>query len=342
MSRAVLPNLNEVLASLQSDRTPVHLLAGNGFTLESGLPFAMPIINHHASTYPLGTKAMQLLTNIPSIASEDALSYVENFPALNPHNNDQTTEYILLRDALVEGIIDAHPQTQYAVPPATRLAAVRLFDCFNSVFTTNYDLMAHWAAQGVSGASPFTDGFRSSVDRYSEGQPVEVFRSDRVRGTRRIWYLHGAIHLYQYRQRVGKLKIDAGDASPQRLIRDAREVGFSPLIVLEGRSERKKAEIADNLYLRRASRDFAQLKGALVTFGFGFNWQDAHLVDDLLNNQRLQSIWIGLHGNPFSVPNTEMKYRIRERCSTISNDPDTLLKRIQYYQSENAFNQIDG
>lgn len=336
-----LPSLGEALRLARGKRSR-HLLIGNGFSLQAGLPFATPIINHFAMTYPLGARASQLLNNLPAIAPEDSLTYVTNFPAINYVTGERSTEYTLLRHALVEGIIDAHPEARYAVRRAARSTAASLLDQFNSVFTTNYDLMAYWAMQEVFGAPAFTDHFRPGQDAYSGSEIVELFVDRKQRSARSLWYLHGAIHLYQFRQRTAKVTMEGVDASLQDAVRDARDNGGTPLIVLEGSSKRKRDSIDGNRYLRRAFRELSQLQGVLFTFGFGFNWQDAHLTDAILRNRRLSTVWVGVYGDPSSAANIELRYRIEERRSQMQSGGGVSPMNILFYQSQKALDDLIG
>lgn len=337
-----LPSMRDALSDVQSKRLRTHLLLGNGFSLQAGLPFAMPIINHFATTYPLGARASQLLNNLPAIAPEDSLTYVTNFPALNPVTGERTSEYTLLRQALVEGIIDAHPEHRYAVRRAMRTAAARLLDEFDSVFTTNYDLMAYWTMQEVLEPPPFADRFRPGHDRYSGAEIVDRFVARTPRRTRAFWHLHGAIHLYQYKQRIAKVKVDRTDSSVRDAIWNARDEGATPLIVLEGSSDRKKNAIERNRYLRRAFHELSRLRGVLFTFGFGFNWQDSHLTDAILSNHRLSAVWVGIYGDPNDVSNTELRYRIEERRSETRHENGGRQPDLSFYQADGVLRQLIG
>ena len=310
----------------------VSLLTGNGFSVQARLPFAPPLVNHTALTYPLGPRARSLLSGVSSIAPEDALAYVTGFPAPHPINDDLTSEYNLLRDALTRALLEVHPEQPGAVSRRRLAAGARLFREFDSVFTVNYDLLSYWVMLQKGASSRFTDKFVEIHPDSSSEQTRLHFHANSWPERHPLWFVHGALHLYVSANATAKLRyIDANKTLMEQSI-DLYESGRGPLLVLEGSSDRKLSQIAGSTYLQRAFNELGSVSGALFTYGFGFSWQDMHITDQLLRSSILNELWIGLHGDPSSEHNQAIKFRI-DRCK--SNIARNHIS-IRYFRSESV------
>ena len=332
-----LPTLDEALRNLRDHGIPVHLLVGNGLSIQARLPFITSVINQYASTYPLGQRAIELIRNIPSLSPEDSLAYLQNFPVANPRTGESETEYSLLRDALMRAIADAHPDGIDAIYMRMRQSVANFFNRFDTVFTTNYDLLPYWTIRHDLLQDTFSDGFAEvklfdDLDvQYSE------FTSAPKASTRTLWYLHGSLNIYNEEERSLQINWDSTQESLHDIFLQRYSRGQSPVIVLEGTSKRKRMAIDIDPYLSVALANLGQIEGALVTFGFGFSWQDSHIIDAILQNQNLEALYVGLHGDYFSPENLALWYRIERRRLLAYEEGNDTDMQILPYRSNGAF-----
>ena len=112
--------------------------------------------------------------------------------------------------------------------------------------------------------------------------------------------------------------------------------GFEPMIVLEGGASRKINKIMRNTYLRDVFQRFSNISGVLVTYGWGFNLQDRHLVDIILRNQNLTEIWISVYEDVDSEENREMRARIDRRRAKAEQLGLATPAKIIYYDADSV------
>ena len=313
---------------------PVALLTGNGFSVQANLPFRAENISAHALNYPLGRRGRELLLNLPGLSGEDALRYLTNFPIPHPDDQSRTSEYTLLQSALRQAIIDAHPDQRSAIDSAALGRAAAFFALHDSVFTTNYDLLAYWALLSPQLRNAFSDSFRRVEQHPDTGELALIFDPLAWPLHRKLYYLHGALHLMQHTTATQKLEWSSSAGNLVTQFQRQAELGNYPLLVIDGDSERKADHIRAAPYLTSAHASLAQWAGAMFTYGFSFSWQDLHVVDALLTNHQLQQLWIGLYGDVGSPDNVELVFRVTFRQAELG-----LAGRgpaILYYQAETA------
>ena len=300
-----LPPLSSLLNRPRRAGESRTLLFGNGLSLRANLPFTWPDINRRASALVIGPRARALLRALPDLMPEDALQYLRGYPLTQ--GALETSEYTLLRNALVRAIADSHPLDQSVLPPAMLEAISEFFTQFNALFTTNYDLLTYWAILANPARTTITDLFAP--------QSQQILRYDAMNFPTRtpLRYLHGALHLVQRGPNVEKLSWIRSGVPLIQQIHQRIAIGEAPAIIVEGSADRKWQRIHENPYLTDSYIAFHRVAGVLVTYGWGFNLQDQHLVDAILRNQNLTEIWISVYGDIASPENREMQARISRR-----------------------------
>lgn len=187
--------------------------------------------------------------------------------ALGTDTTEITARHQAIRLALVAAVKQVHV-TWVDVPDAT-LCAIR--DCmlkFDSVYTTNYDLLLYWAVMHGD-PTPFPDYFWS--------QPFDVANTELWRKATKLLFLHGAIHLYH--DSDGRtFKRLSGAENLLESFGEGTQEGHTPLFVAEGSSEEKLRSIRNSDYLTFAYKSFAEHNGDVVIFGSSLGQTDAHLV----------------------------------------------------------------
>lgn len=310
------------------------LLFGNGLSLRANLPFTWPDINRRASTLVIGPRAKALLRALPNLMPEDALQYLRGYPFMQ--GALETDEYTLLRNALVRAIADGHPPSQSALPPTMLQSISEFFIQFNALFTTNYDLLTYWAILTSPAHAMITDLF--APHQVLGPEPQQILRYDAANFPTHIplRYLHGALHLVQRGPYVEKLSWIRSGVPLIQQIHQRIAIGEAPAIIMEGSADRKWQRIHENPYLTDSYIAFHRIAGVLVTYGWGFNFQDQHLVDAILQNPNLMEIWIGVYGDTNSDVNREMLDRINNSLNRAKQRGLSTPARIIYYDADSV------
>ena len=191
--------------------------------------------------------------------------------ALGKDSGHADDRYESVRDALIQAVRLVHI-------PWNDLPDDRLDQAHNylagipSIYSTNYDLLLYWAIMHADGPT-HKDYF------WSQDQGFDVRDTDLAEGSRRVLYLHGALHLYQ--DDSGASRKLAHSGSMNILDRFFHPPGdwAVPLFVSEGAAEDKMRSIQTSDYLSFAFREFSLDKGPLVIFGQGLGESDKHIVD---------------------------------------------------------------
>lgn len=326
----------------RSGATPsvLTLLTGNGFSNHLGLSFSSSAINAAARQYQLGRRATQLLKRIPHIMPEDALRYLRGYPLTHIASRSETSEYRVLRYALLRAIVDVHPDTPYlltsgASAPGALGASAEFFQKFSAVYTTNYDRLTYWATAQYPIRRFFTDRFAEYVTSDEDvNVPTHFYHRTHYPNRIPILYLHGALHFYHWQGTTTKLQRSAELGSLGQQIRERLAAGLEPEIILEGSAKRKMRQIKQSFYLSDIYDTFQGVSGILVTYGWGFNLQDRHLVDAILRNQNLTEIWISVYEDVDSEENREMRARIDRRRAKAEQLGLATPAKIIYYDAD--------
>lgn len=136
----------------------------------------------------------------------------------------------------------------------------------------------------------FRDGFRH---RISHTCPDLIFNPS---GKENVFFLHGAIHLFENEGHIFKEHQTSNNAMIQKIIEKIKQ-GTSPLIVFEGTAEEKEEKINRSTYLKNARNNFQNISGTLIVFGVSFAQNDSHIIRMIQENEQLERIYIGYFSN---------------------------------------------
>ena len=311
-----LEQFGTVADRMERTGNPQTLLVGNGFSQRAGLSFSPTGINASALGYTLGRRAEELLRAMPHLMPEDALRYLRGYPLTHIPTQSETSEYWFLRQAYVRAVVDVHPPNSEWLRPGALTTAAELFRKFAAIYTTNYDRLAYWAIVQPDVRSFFTDRFAAyAISSDDNSAPSLFYHREHYPGRIPLLYLHGALHLYRWRDTTTKLRRSAVLGSLGQQVRNRLANGLEPEIILDGSAKRKLRSIEQSAYLRDVLESFRQLTGTLVTYGWAFHLQDQHLVDAILQNQNLAELWISVYGDFEHTDNQEMRARIGRRLA---------------------------
>jgi hypothetical protein len=126
---------------------------------------------------------------------------------------------------------------------------------YTNLFYTGYDLLIYWSLMSDEDTKNFRDFFIKS-----EENPIfdKTFahKDDRLR----VFYIHGALHLYSQGEEIRKIKYNKAIAENilNKFDKLCKEPDIKPLCIVEGTSTYKFNFIKNSEYLRFAYDEFTQ------------------------------------------------------------------------------------
>lgn len=251
------------------------LLVGNGASVNLWGDFAYPSLYERAT---LSAVAEAVFADLDVTNFEMVLEAIHHahvvVKALGNTTEAIDAEYKLVRDALFGAVHGVH--IGWAQLTASRFDKIAdVIQGHTAVYTTNYDLCMYWARIGATARAmkrPVVDFFWSAEHTF-DPENVEVWH-----GTA-MYYLHGAIHLWQDdRGNNGKWT----SANERNLLSIAEnyppESSKLPLFVSEGSSKAKLQTIGRSPYLNFCLDSLRDDQKNTVVFGHSLGEQDKHIV----------------------------------------------------------------
>jgi len=236
-----------------------------------------------------------------------------------------------LREVLVKTIASSHPERPGDITDAEYAACRQFLGHFNLIYTLNYDLLLYWALMHTeAGDAPASDdGFRKPDYNYEADY---VTWESGQSHDQNVWYLHGALHVFDTGTEVQKYTwVNTGIRLIEQ-IRDALSRDYFPLFVAEGTSSEKIERIRHSDYLAKAYRGFQSIGGALFILGHSLGANDEHFLK-LIENGKLQHVFVGLFGDPASANNRAIVRRA-ERMATARRRGPALA--VSFFDSATA------
>jgi hypothetical protein len=291
-----------------------HLLTGNGFSIACRPSiFDDRKLLEQADFSRLSSSAREIFTALNTSDFEAVIGALRDATKIaNLYASDPVTQRKMqedadgLRDVLAQTIARGHPEAPSAVTEEEYSSCRRFLGHFDTVYTLNYDLLLYWVVMHTpEGAKPtFDDGFRKSESGYKAA--YVVWEADQSH-TQNIWYLHGALHVFDTGTEVRKYTwVNTGVCLIEQ-IRDALIRENYPLFVAEGTSHEKLVRIRHSDYLSTAYRSFSSIEGALLIYGHSLAANDEHYLK-AIERGKLQHVFVGLHGAP-SMPTNQQIIR---------------------------------
>lgn len=316
-SKDQIASFSDALA--QSEAKKRHLLLGNGFSMAwKSSSFSYGSLRKKADLGALSCDGDALFraldTNDFEIVIEGLKAIQKLLPLYDPASPVQeqvAADASLIRDALATALAANHPDN-VGVITGSEYGAARLFlSNFDCVYSVNYDLLLYWSTLQDTDDLLVVgdDGFRADPD----DQEADWVTWDNI-GSRRsqdVHYLHGALHLFDAGDRLKKLTWARTSVPLLNQIRDALERGEYPLVVTEGSSAEKLTKIDHSAYLSGSYRSFGNIGGDLFIHGHRLGKSDEHIADGIIRS-KLARIFVGLHGNPESSRNRQLRQRAQQ------------------------------
>jgi hypothetical protein len=257
---------------LQTTTPCTGLLLGNGASQAVWKNFSYFSLFDLAQTTrnkPLSPTELALFKAMETNNFEPVLSALKTSirvnAALTISSSSPRNRYFAIKEALIHGVRSVHIPWRL-MEQQTLLAISQALSAYSTVYSTNYDLLAYWAA--MHGQGQFDDLF---------GEDATFNLHDTKPSATRLLYLHGGMHL-----------VKNFDGSARKLLSSESTLLGSfavnalddvPLFVCEGSSEEKLKVIRGSDYLSFCNIQLARHEGALCVFGHALGKQDRHIVD---------------------------------------------------------------
>lgn len=320
-----------------------HLLLGNGFSraLRDDI-FSYDALFDRAEFHTLSPTARSAFDMLETTdfeivmrALRAAASLVEIYEMANPALAAQLrADADGLRELLVRTIASNHPDRPGAIPSYAYERCRAFLSCFNTIYTLNYDLLLYWTLMQDE-LEPYVesdDGFRTPDDGPHDYVTWEVEKTD----TQKIFYLHGALHIFDGGAEIKKYTwVNTGIPLIDQ-IRDALQHNLYPLFVAEGESGQKLTRIKHNEFLGRAYRSFAKIGGGLYVYGHSMAENDEHIIR-LIEKNKVTHLFVGLYGPSTSAGNQ----KIIERTFKIQG-ARSAKRQLELYFFDAATAQVWG
>ncbi len=295
-----------------------HVLLGNGFSiaLRSDI-FTYSTLYESAKASGKLTAAMQKVfdqlgtTDFEQVmeALQNAATLVQFYERSNPKLAARLqADAEVLRDVLAETIAAKHPARPHLVSDDQYASCRQFLTHFSgNIYTLNYDLLLYWTLMHDEIAPDIKcdDGFRDPEDRDEEFVVWEVQNTNQ----QRIFYLHGALHIYDAGADLLKFTWRKTDIALIDQIKQSLAKRNYPLIVTEGTSTQKLERIQHSNFLGRACRSFAQVcsspSSSLFIYGHSLAPNDNHLLR-FIDKGKIGKVFVGIYGDPNAANNQKI------------------------------------
>lgn len=252
------------------------LLLGNGFSQNIWARFGYQSLFETASQgdgQQLSAQDLALFHGLDTHNFEVVLSALSTSKlvanALAQNADLLTAREDSIRSALIAAVHRVH--VPWAATPENTLNHVATsLAAYESVYSTNYDLLVYWALMRQPGA--FRDFFWSG--------DFDITNTEVWGKKTKVHFLHGGLHLY--RKPNGQTVKRTAQPGANLLELFATDFGGAlPLFISEGTASEKLASIYRSDYLSFLLSRFTEDASPIVVFGHSLGESDSHIVDIL-------------------------------------------------------------
>lgn len=332
---------NEVL--VRTENTRRYLLLGNGFSIAYDKIFSFKNLFDHAVNKSLiGINSPlynMFLYDFKTYDFERVIKKLEesiivyfryhNYPY---YNNNLYKDIDNLKKILINVLSELHPEHAAILNEFNYMYSKTFIKEYDSIFTLNYDLLLTWVILKLQDDINYKNRSRLRVND-GFGRPISnlTFIENNLEQT--IYYLHGALHIFDEGFYINKITSKYGDKSLIQQIRD--NIFYDnkyPLFVSEGTWQNKLLKIKKNIYLNHCYNSLKNLgfytnvqdNDSLVIFGTLLKSNDNHILEAIKQNN-IKNIYIGVSSY----------YKIQEECSHIFKE---LKNKNLYFYDYNTVN----
>jgi hypothetical protein len=322
-----------------------HLMLGNGFSiaLRREIFTYNTLLERAHQSNRLSKELDDVFTTLGTTdfekvieALENAADLVSQYEKSNPNLAERLRkDAVRLRDVLAETIAENHPARPHDIDQAQYASCRRFLANFDGgIYTLNYDLLLYWTLMQSELAPSLDsdDGFRDPEDEDRNYVVWDVQNTN----AQRIFYLHGALHIYDAQAELLKFTWSKTDIALVDQIKSSLAQRRYPLIVTEGTSEQKKDRIQHSNYLGRGYRSFSSIGGSLFIYGHSLADNDEHLLK-LIDHGKIKRLFVGIYGDS----TTDGNRKIIERARMVPDRRVGARAEVHFYDAASA-NVWDG
>ena len=134
----------------------------------------------------------------------------------------------------------------------------------------------------------------------SEEADYSELRWGKHKEKQNIFYLHGALHLFDMFNEIVKQEYDGKNYLMEQ-IQKLMNKGTYPIFVTAGNGDEKLNHIKHNYYLAYCYDSLCNISGSLITYGFNFGEYDEHIIKAINKaagqniTKKLWSVYIGVY-----------------------------------------------
>ena len=269
------------------------LLVGNGASRAVWDDFGYDSLFENARTVeekPLSPSELSVFDAMQTRSFEQVLGALKTTSRVNKalavSSAAPRNRYYAIKEALINTVHAVHIPWRL-VQASTLVTLNEELARYRTVFTTNYDLLNHWAIQHRSEA----------IDDLFNGPDARFDLSASASPKPRLLYLHGGLHLVRNQDGTArKLTSTEGTLLGSFAINNTiKTLDDVPLFVTEGPSADKLKTIRSSDYLSFCYEQLLGHEGALCIFGHDLGAQDKHLVD-AIRQARVTTLAIAVSG----------------------------------------------
>lgn len=317
-----------------------HLLLGNGFSIACRPDcFTYGRLLDDADLSELSVDgpalfAAEATTDFEAII--DALRVAARMAAFYETSDPELAERLMtdaevIKAALAGTLARNHPDNVGDIADAEYTKARAFLGHFGHIFTVSYDLLLYWSLMHES-EPPIRadDGFRQDRDN----PDAQWVAWDSYRPfSQNVYYLHGGLHLFEEGPVLKKLTFSRTGVALIDQIREALDDEAYPLVITEGSSAEKHAQIRHNDYLAKGLRSLATCQGSLFVHGHSLAENDAHVLRAVGAEGKFKALFISLHGDPGGEDNLAIQ---RRAAAIAAERPEGKPLAVYFYIADSA------
>lgn len=249
-----------------------------------------------------------------------------------------------VQNILVETIARHHPENSLAITDEQSEFCKLFLMNFGKLYTINYDLLLYWVINQHLDEIPFMDRFEDPVagtladgEEYYEEDYVKWSLGNESNAT--LFYLHGALHLYDAGYEVRKYTWSRTNVNLKDQILESLNNSMYPLFVSGGDCQEKMEKINHSGYLSRCYRSLQSSGGAAFCFGMSFKENDRHILDAIAHS-KISKLYVSVLGDIEDEGNQELKAAMERlkaiREQQIANSRKRTNIDIEYFDAVSA------
>jgi hypothetical protein len=281
-----------------------NLLIGNGFSIAFDNNFK------YTSLYDIAKKRNPDIFSkeVKDIFKSHKADFEKVIEEMKDKNFSEDT-IKSVRNSLIKTIADIHIKSPKKITKKQHNSCGQFLKIYNNIYTINYDLLVDWVLDKecdnfYEPTSDIKIGGRKH--NYLWKGSAAVNNRDKI-DVLTVYYLHGSLMFFH--NEFGNLKkeilADYKLTGKLEAVLENIYKGKFPLFVAEGTSEQKLEKIESSNYLKESLKSLESSKiKTLVTYGFGFNPNDQHIIDAIKKSE-VTDVCVGLFGSDINKNNIQ-------------------------------------